>query len=297
MDIDMATPELARLIPQQGYFDEIADGLVFGEGPVWDHRNGQLYWTDIIGDTIWKWKPGAGREVVVRPSIKANGMTLDKEGRLLVAGWGSRRIWRIEKDGSTVTLASHYQGMKFNSPNDIVVASDGAVYWTDSPGACFIPSMWGDDIQRYLDVQGVFRWDPASGEVSLPIPDTVYPNGLAFSPDEKLMYVNETRQNEIKVYDVRNDGSVWQGRVFHKLAGSEPGVADGMKVDVEGNIYSTGPGGIHVIAPDGRLLGRIKIPDHHATNLAWGGEDWKSLYITTFPKVLRMRVSVPGIPV
>ena len=297
VDIDMATSEVRRLIPEQGYFEEIASGLIFGEGPVWDRREGALYWTDIVGDVVWKWKRGVGREIVIKGSGKANGMTIDREGRLVVAGWGSRRIWRREQDGSIVTLASHYDGKKLNSPNDVVVKSDGSIYWTDSPGACFIPGMAGEDIQRYLDIQGVFRLSPDGKTVSLSAADCVYPNGLAFSHDEKRVYVTDTRVGLIRVYDVRPDGSLGPGSIFHEFAGSEPGVGDGIKVDVEGTIYSTGPGGIHILRPDGRLIGRIKIPGHHCTNLAWGDDDWKSLYMTTFPKVLKMRVAVPGVPV
>ena len=297
MDIDMATPEVRRLIPEQGYFEEIASGLTFGEGPVWHRRERALYWTDIVGDVVWKWRRGVGREVVINGSGKANGMTVDREGRLVVAGWGSRRIWRRENDGSITTLASHYEGKKLNSPNDVVVKSDGSIYWTDSPGACFIPGMAGEDIQRYLDIQGVFRLSPDGGTVTLVAADCNYPNGLAFSHDEKKLYVTDTRVGLIRVYDVREDGSLGPGSIFNKLVGSEPGVGDGIKVDVEGTIYSTGPGGIHILKPDGSLIGRIKIPGHHCTNLAWGDDDWKSLYLTTFPKVLKMRVRVPGVPV
>jgi len=156
--------------------------------------------------------------------------------------------------------------------------------------------MAAEDLQQYLDVQGVFRIAPDGAKVDAVITDTVYPNGLAFTPDESLLYVNDTRLGEIRAYDMRPDGSCGAKRLFHKLAGSEPGIADGMKVDREGNVYCTGPGGIHVIAPDGKLIGRIRIPDH-CTNMAWGDADWRSLYITTYTSVFRTRVNVPGVPV
>ena len=296
MDIDLIAPGLDRLIDRDPPLDRIAQGLTFGEGPVWDKRTGQLYWVDIIGNTIWKWKPGVGREVVLRPSGHANGMTFDKEGRLTVAGWCNRTIFRFEHDGSITTIASNYQGKKFNSPNDIVVRSDGSTYWTDSAGGLVIPGMIAQDVQRYLDVMGVFRLTPDGKEVQLVIADCIYPNGLAFSPDEKILYVNDTRLALIRAFDVNADGSVGPGRIFHKMTGTEDGVADGMKVDVEGNVYCTGPGGVHVIAPDGRLLGRIKIPGH-STNMAWGDADWRSLYVTTFNSVYRTRVKIPGVAV
>jgi gluconolactonase len=295
MDIDLATPGLERIVGSDPPLDTIAHGLYFGEGPVWDRRKQRLLWVDIIGDTIWQWKAGVGQEILIRPSHHANGMTFDREGRLNVAGWSARTIWRVEKDGSLVTIASHYQGKKFNSPNDIVVRSDGIVYWTDSAGGLVIPGMVGEDLQRQLDVQAVFCVTP-SGEVKLVVEDTVYPNGLCFNLDESILYVNDTRLGLIRAFDVNPDGSTRNGRVFHKLAGNEPGVADGMKVDQEGNVYCTGPGGIHVMDRDGQLLGRLRIPGH-STNLAWGDHDWRSLYVTTYHCVFRTRLKIPGVPV
>jgi len=296
VDTDLIAPGFERVVDRDPPLDSIAQGLTFGEGPVWDKRTGQLYWVDIIGNTIWKWKPGVGREVVLSPSGHANGMTFDKEGRLTVAGWCSRTIYRFEHDGTITTIASKYQDKKFNSPNDIVVRSDGSTYWTDSAGGLVIPGMVAQDVQRYLDMMGVFRLTPDGKEVQLVIADCTYPNGLAFSPDEKILYVNDTRLALIRAFDVNPDGSVGPGRIFHKLTGTEDGVADGMKCDVEGNVYCTGPGGVHVIAPDGRLLGRLKIPGH-CTNMGFGDDDWKSLYVTTFKQVYRTRVKVPGVAV
>jgi gluconolactonase len=175
-----------------------------------------------------------------------------------------------------------------------VVRSDGIVYWTDSAGGLVIPGMVGEDLQRQLDMQAVFRLTP-QGEVRTVVEDTVYPNGLCFSPDESILYVNDTRLGLIRAFDVNPDGSVRDGRIFHKLTGSEAGVADGMKCDQEGNVYCTGPGGIHVIDKAGALIGRLRIPGH-ATNLAWGDEDWRSLYVTTYEYVLRTRLKIPGVP-
>ena len=135
LEIDMATPAFARFVSADAPLDRIHHGLSFGEGPLWNRRDGSFLWVDIVGDTIHRWRPGVGAEVFIRPSNKANGLTFDKEGRLCVAGWASRSVWRVEPDGSVKTLASHYQGKRINSPNDIVVRSDGAIYFTDSPGA------------------------------------------------------------------------------------------------------------------------------------------------------------------
>jgi gluconolactonase len=295
VDIDLASPGFERIAGTDAPLDQVAHGLYFGEGPVWDRRKKRFLWTDIIGDTIYEWSSGVGRKALIHPSSHANGMTFDREGRLTVAGWAQRTIWRVEHDGALTTIASRYQGKKFNSPNDIVVRSDGSVYWTDSPGGLVIPGMVGEDLQRQLDIQAVFRLTP-QGEVKLTVEDTVYPNGLCFSPDEKILYVNDTRLGQIRAFDVDADGDVRNGRVFHELTGTEPGVADGMKCDQEGNVYCTGPGGIHVIDTAGRLRGRLRIPGH-STNFAWGDDDWRSLYVTTYHCVYRTRLNIPGVPV
>jgi gluconolactonase len=291
----MRGPGLQRIVGSGPPLDQIAHGMYFGEGPVWDRRQKRFLWVDIIGDSIFEWTAGVGRKTLIHPSSHANGLTFDREGRLVVAGWSSRTIWRVEKDGSLVTIASRYRGKKFNSPNDIVVRSDGSVYWTDSSGGLVIPGMVGEDMQRHLDIQGVFRLTP-QGEVKLVVEDVTYPNGLCFSPDESILYVNDTRLGEIRAFDVNADGSVGNGRLFHKLTGTEPGVADGMKVDQEGNLYCTGPGGIHVIDKGGKLLGRLLMPGH-CTNLAWGDDDWRTLFVTTCHSVLRTRLEIPGVPV
>jgi gluconolactonase len=295
MEFDLAAPGFERIVARDTPLEVIAHDVLFGEGPVWNKASGELFYTDIIGDTIWKWAPGAGNTVVMRPSLKANGMTLDAEGRLVVAGWASRSVWRMARDGSIETLATHYQGKKLNTPNDIVVKSDQSIWFTDPTGALNNMEMHGEDVQRYLDFNGVYRID-CDGGLRLMIEDCVYPNGLAFSPDESVLYVNDTRQALIRAFDVRADGSVGPPRLFYRLAGTEPGVADGMKVDVEGNVYCTGPAGVHVIAPSGQLLGRIKLPGH-CTNMAWGDDDWRTMYVTTFTsRVFRFRLGISGIP-
>jgi gluconolactonase len=296
MDTDMTAPGFERIVPKHAPLDRIAYGLQFGEGPVWNARQGSLLWVDIVGDTIWKWIPGKGTEILLRPSGKANGMTYDRQGRLVVAGWASRTVWRMEHDGSIVTLASHYQGQKINTPNDIVVQSDGATYWTDPPMAMYIPGMAGDDVQRYLDFIGVFHLSPDGATLTPVADDFINPNGLAFSPDESLLYINDTSRRHIRVFEVQADGTLRNGRVFYEARGEEPGNPDGMKVDTEGHVYCTGPAGIHVIDPRGNLLGRMKIPGH-VTNMAWGDADWRSLYITTRDSVYRVRLQVPGVPV
>jgi gluconolactonase len=296
MHTDRKLPALSRIIDDDAPLDQIAQGLSFGEGPVWDRRNGYLYWVEIIGNTLWRYKPGVGREIVMKPTGHINGLTFDKEGRLLVAGWCTRKILRFEHDGSISTIAEKWRNIKFNSPNDIVMHSDGSIYWTDSAGGLVIPGMVAEDVQRYLDVQGVFRLSPDGKDVSLLVDDCNYPNGLVFSPDEKTFYVNETRLGLIRAFDFNSDGTVGPARIFYTLVGSEGGVADGMKVDIEGTVYCTGPGGVHIISPQGELLGRLRIPGH-CTNMAFGEEDWCTLFVTTFNSVYRTRVKIPGVAV
>ena len=294
MEIDRIAPELDRIIDSSAPFDRVVHGIHFGEGPVWDKRTRQLYFVDILGNTIYKWKPGVGRAVVMHPSGYADGMTLDRDGRLIVAGWSSRNVWRLEKDGSQTVLATHFDGKKINAPNDIVVKSDGSIYWTDPTGGMVIPGMVSEDCQQYLDFQGVFRLSPDGKTITLVVREGETPNGLAFSPDESILYVNDTRQAHIRAFDVRPDGSLGPGRLFYKLIGKEEGVADGMKVDTEGNVYCTGPGGIHILDPKGNLLGRLLISEH-CTNFAWGDDDWRSVYITSHESVFRTRIKIPGI--
>jgi gluconolactonase len=294
METDMTAPGFERIAPRDAPLEIVVHGVEVSEGPSWNRRTREFFWTSILGDAIWKWTPGAGRQIVMRPSRKADGMTFDRQGRLVVAGWAWRRVWRREHDGSVTILCSHYDGKKLNTPNDIVVRSDGSIYFTDPPGALTSVEMHGEDVQRYLDCCGVYRISP-EGETILVLDDFVYPNGLAFSPDESLLYVNDTREFLIRVFDVRGDGSLANGRVFHRIGGEDEGMPDGMKVDREGNVYCTGPGGVHVISAAGVLLGRIRVPDH-VNNMGWGDEDSRSLYITCDNMIFRARLGIPGIP-
>jgi len=293
VEVDGLAPGAERIVGKP-MLEVIAADVIFAEGPVWDALTKELFFTDICGDTIWKWKAGRGREIILKPSKHADGMALDLDRRLVVAGWARRTVFRIEKDGSLKTLASHYEGKKLNSPNDVVVRSDGSIYFTDSPGGLVNVGMVGDDLQKYLDIQGVFRISPDGKELTLVTADFVYPNGLCFSPDESLLYVNDSRQFLIRVYDVKPDGTVGRGRLFHQYTSTVGGVPDGMKVDMEGNVYSTGPGGIYIHDKDGKVLARLKVPGH-ATNFGWGDEDWRSLFVTTLGAVYRVRLNIPGV--
>lgn len=296
VEVDQCAPGWERIIDPAPPVLIVARDILFGEGPTWDARRGCLFFTDIIGDTIWKWTPGIGQEVVLAPSTKANGTCLDLEGRLLVAGWGGRTVFRQEHDGSWTTIADRWQGQKFNSPNDIVVRSDGSTWFTDPPGGLFNVGMVGHDLQRYLDKQSVYRLSPDGRELTVVTDSHVYPNGLCFSPDESILYVNCSRERVIRAYDVKPDGSVGPPRTFHQYKGPERGVPDGLKCDMEGNVWSTAPGGVWVHAPDGAPIVRIKTPGHHPTNIAFGDGDWKTLYITMIGSVVSTRLNIAGVP-
>ena len=295
MSSEMFAPGFRDIVPEQAALETVSSGYTFTEGPVWNGRDGYLVWTEIIGDTIYKYVPGEGTTIFMRPSGKADGMTHDLEGRLVIAGWSSRTVWRIEHDGSTTILASHYNGTKLNTPNDIVVKSDASIWFTDPTNGIRNIGMECDDIQKYIDYEAVYRLDPADGSLTLLLDDFVNPNGLCFSPDESLLYVNDTPRLHIRVFDVEPNGTVSNGRLFTQMTEDAPGAPDGMKVDVEGNVYCTGPGGVWVMDPQGNPLGRILIPEHCA-NMVFGDADLKTMYFTARGTVYRMRLQVPGIP-
>jgi gluconolactonase len=268
--------------------EKLAGGFQFTEGPVWVPE-GYLLFSDIPANRIYKWVPGAGAPRVFRePSGHSNGLTLDREGRLLACEH-DRRVSRTEHDGTVVTLVDRYEGKRLNSPNDIVVKSDGAVYFTDPPYG--LPNQVEG---KELDFNGVFRFDP-EGILTL-LDDTFErPNGLAFSPDESVLYVDDSHRGHIRAFDVREDGSLANGHVFAVLdrPGAE-GVPDGMKVDVQGNVYCAGPGGVWVFDAAGKRLGTIEPPQVPA-NLAWG-DDLKTLYMTARTGLYRVRTQSGGTP-
>lgn len=292
MKCDVVRPEFRRVVPEAVEIETIAEDLRLAEGPVWHPEQQALYFTEILEGIIWRWRPGSRREVFFRPSGHANGMALDAQGRLVVAGWSARSIWRVTPGGQVETLATTYRGKRINTPNDVVVAGDGSILWTDPSSALLVPGMAGEDVQRYLDFHGVFRLGPDGG-VRLLAGDFAHPNGLCFSPDGSVLYVDDTERGHVRAFGVAPDGSLGEGRVFYELVGDEPGVADGLKTDVEGNVYVTGPAGIHVTDRQGRLLGRMHLPAR-VTNMGWGGPDGRWLHIMSFTAAFRVHLGIAG---
>lgn len=276
---------LTDILPEDSRIEKLAGGLRFTEGPVWDAR-GFLIFSDIPADTLYKWTPGGTLETFRTPSGNANGHTRDRDGRLISCEHGNRRVSRTEKDGSVVTLADRYDGKRLNSPNDVVVKSDGSLYFTDPPYGIKTE-------QEELGFYGVYRLTP-DGKLTLLVKDFVRPNGLAFSPDEKRLYVDDSQEGHIRVFAVQDDGTLANGRVFAEMkAPGKRGVPDGMKVDVQGNVYCTGPEGVWVFAPDGTLRGKI-LPPEVPANVGWGDADNKTLYITAQTGLYRVRLKIAG---
>ncbi len=287
---------LQTILDDNAQVEKVAGGFEFTEGPLW-HPKGFLLFSDIPANTIYQWIPNEKPGVFRRPSGNANGNTLDRDGRLITAEHSNRRVSRTEKDGTVVTLASQYEGKRLNSPNDLVVKSDGSIYFTDPPYGI-------NSKQEELGFYGVYRLAP-DGTLSVLVRDFVRPNGIAFSPDEKKLYVNDSEKGHIRVFDVKPDGTLESGQVFAELKDpGKKGVPDGMKVDEEGNVYSTGPGGVWVFSSSGKELGKIEVPEV-ATNLAWGdslrdssgSRDYKMLYITASNSLYRIRLKIPGVRV
>lgn len=286
--------KFTEIVPAGAKLEKLATGFMFTEGPVWDAANECLFFSDIPGNKMRKWTKDKGIEVVRDPSGKSNGLTLDKQGRLIACEHANRRVSRTEKDGTVVTIADKYEGKRVNSPNDVVMKSDGSIYFSDPPYG--LTAEFGVLGEQELPFQGVFRLSPDGKDLTLLVDDFEKPNGLAFSPDESLLYIDDTDRAHVRVFDVNPDGSISNGRLFAEVKGEEEGGVDGMKLDSEGNVYVTGPGGICVFDPSGNRLGRIDIPEVSA-NLAWGDGDWKTLYITASTSLYRIRLGVKGIPV
>ena len=292
MPIEVRDSRLSQIIAPDAAIEQVVTGFKFTEGPIWHPYEKHLTFSDIIGNAIYRWSAAEGLRDFRRPSQMANGNTYDHQGRILTCEHASSRVSRSDSAGGGYeVLASHYAGKELNSPNDIVVKSDGSVYFTDPPFGRIVP--WGVARDQELDFPGVYRLDTANGALTLLVDDFAGPNGLCFSLDEKQLFVNDTMKGHIRVFDVRADGSVANGRVWVEVSGEGDGVPDGMKVDQAGNLFSCGPGGVHIFDGAANCLGVIRLPEGCA-NFAWGDDDLCSLYMTAVTSVYRVRLKVPG---
>ena len=297
-------PALDEIVPAGARVEKLAGGFKFTEGPIWTHE-GYLLFSDIPNNAIMKWTPGGQITVFMKPSgyrgtapfkgpeSGSNGLTLDKQGRLTIAEHANRRVTRLEKDGTLTVLAEKYEGKRLNSPNDLVYKSDSSLYFTDPPYGLRTQS--DSDPLKELAFNGVFRI--AQGKLQLMIKDLTRPNGIAFSPDERYLYiaVSDPVRKIWMRYEVKPDGSVANGKVFYDASSStEGGLPDGMKVDQKGNVYGTGPGGVWIFSPQGKHMGTIKLPEIPA-NCNWGDDDGRALYITARTGLYRIRLKIAGI--
>ena len=298
MAVRAESEQLHELVDANAEVEQVGTGFTFTEGPIWNPAGRYLLFSDMPGDTRRRWDEQGGVGEIAKPSNKGNGMTLDANGRLLVCEHSTSCVVRMDPDGAgggREVLASHFAGKELNSPNDIVVHSSGAVCFTD-PTYGRMPG-FGVEREQELDFQGVYRLPPGGGELTLLVDDFVQPNGLCFSPDESLLYINDTDRAHIRVFEVAEEGTISNGRVFADgigtgdLASGE--LVDGMKCDERGNVWVTGPQGVWVFAPSGEHLGVIEIPEN-VGNLHWGGPDWSWLFVAASTSVYRVKTKVGG---
>jgi gluconolactonase len=317
-EIQKLDPSLDQLVPANAKLERVATGFdKWTEGPVWT-RDGSLLFAVIPANSIVKWAPGQEASVFMKPSgytgaaayagpePGSNGMTLDPDGRVSVAGHPRRNVWRLESldpYGQITVLADSYQGKKLNSLNDLVYRSDGSLYFTDPPYG--LPTQQDSDPQKELQVNGVYRIPearqhkpgapPDRDKLQLIIKDPPRPNGIAFSSDEKTLYIADSGKKVWMRYPVETDGSVGGGTVLLDASiEKEPGGPDGIRVDKNGNIYGSGPGGVWIISPAGKHLGTIKVSEV-VSNVAWGDEDGKTLYITASTSIYRIKLAASGV--
>ena len=291
MNVEIRDERFRAVVGDDVEIEEVGSGFEFTEGPIWNHVEKHIVFSDIPGNIMRRWRPDGSIEFWRQPSNMANGNTYDGEGRVVTCEHATSRVTRTESDGSVTVLATHYGGKELNSPNDIVVKSDGAIYFTDPSFGRM--EYYGRPREQQLSFQGVYRLDPDSRELALLVDDFDQPNGLCFSLDESQLFINDTMRAHIRVFDVNGEGTLENGRVWAEVTGGSDGAPDGMKVDSQGNLYVTGPGGIHVFDPDAACLGVIKMPQGCA-NFCWGDDDLKSLFVTASTSLYRVRVQVAG---
>jgi gluconolactonase len=285
-------PRFTSVVGRSVAIEKIATGFLFTEGPLWHAADHYLLFSDIPADHMRKWSATGGVTTFRKPCGQSNGLAWDREGRLIACEHATSRLTRTEFDGDITVLASAYAGRELNSPNDVVVKSDGAIYFTDPTYGR--DEGYGNPRPVQLDIRGVWRVAPGSHSLSLLVEDFSQPNGLCFSLDEHQLYVNDTVRQHIRLFDVRADGTLANGRVWAHTTGEGAGAADGMKIDRAGNIYCCGPGGIHVFAPDATCLGIIGMPEY-AANFCFGDDDLSSLYVAASTSIYRLRVETPGV--
>jgi len=294
MNVQVFDQRFYDLFDPESELETIASGFDFTEGPIWHPGEQSLVFSDILGNSIFRWTEKNGLEKLRRNSYMANGNAYDRQGRVLTCEHATSRVTRTDfaGGGELEVLATHFNGQQPNSPNDIICKRNGMIYFSD-PAAGRTPG-FGVPRPQELPFQGVYRLNPADLGLTLLVDDFAKPNGLCFSADETQLFINDSAHNHIRVFDVRADGALENGRLWAEFVPAGSGVADGMKIDAAGNIYCAGPGGIHLFAADAVYLGIILMPEQTA-NLAWGDADLRSLYLTATTSVYRLRTLAAGL--
>ena len=294
--VELIDPRANELIDPSARLIRLTGGGVWAEGPVWVPAENALKYSDVRADRGMRWSEASGGEIWRAPNDHSNGQTLDREGRVLHCEHANRRVARTEPDGTRAGLVDHYDGARLNSPNDIVVKSDGTIWFTDPPYGIVLPDE-GTPAPQEQPGCFVFRFDPDSGELSVATDAIVHPNGLAFSPDESLLYVSDTsaaldpeHNHHIVVLDVVSGRQLERLRVLKVM---EPGLADGLRVDEHGNVWSSAGDGIHVISPEGADLAQIRVPEV-TSNCVFGGTDGRRLFITASTSLYAIETKVTG---
>jgi gluconolactonase len=301
MAVQVNSPAVLELVDEDSELERLGTGFTFTEGPLWN-PDGFLLFSDMPGDVRRRWDPERGVTEVANPSNKGNGMTFDLDGRLIVCEHVTSSVVRMDPDGTgsgREVIASHYGDKELNAPNDVVVKSDGAIYFSD-PTYGRMPG-FGIEREQDLDFQGVYRIPPGGGDTQLLADDFGQPNGLCFSSDEALLYVNDTEKAHIRVFDVQSDGSIANSRVLADGIGTASldagDLVDGMKLDERGNIWVTGPGGVCVFSAEGEHIGTVEVPEP-VGNLNWGrppgGSTWNQLFIPASTSLYRIECKVSG---
>ena len=290
MELEIRDDRILSVLDTSSEIEVVGSGFEFTEGPVWDHNNDSLIFSDMPGNKMRKWTQSDGVEPYRNPSNMANGNAYDNLGRLVSCEHATSRVTRTEKDGEIKVLASHFEGKELNSPNDIIVSTKGGIYFTDPTFGRM--EYYGVLRECELEVRGVYMIDN-EGELTLLADDFDQPNGLCFSDDESKLFVNDSMRNHIRVFDINANGTLTGGAVWSTLESDGDGVADGMKIDMENNLYCCGPGGIHILDSRAISLGVIKIPEP-AANFTWGEADMKSLFVTASSSLFKLRVKIPG---
>ena len=294
MDFEVVDPRFNEIVDTSQDRVTLASGFQFTEGPIWHPYEKHVTFSDIPANSMHRWSSETGVASYRAPSNHANGNTYDKQGRILTCEHSTSRVVREELDGSISTLASHWQGKELNSPNDIVVRSNGDIFFTDpifgrGPGV-------GIERPLELDFRGVYKIDGYSGALMLLAKDFSQPNGLAFSIDESHLLVADTPERHIRQFACASDGTLTGGEVFAQSTGDKPGAPDGLKVATSGHVFCAGPGGVHVYAPEsGDLLGIFLTPKFCA-NFTWGGDDMKTFFMTSTNDFYSVRTKVQGNP-